>query len=630
MRHLGKAGASLLLLLFSLSVISAAQLEPIPGMPITGDGQFNFGYVGGTGSDILNSNATSSLFLGTSGNFEGYYEDPRILKFSIAPNFTWNHNGGSLAEATGTNDEGVLTNVSLFSGGSMRVNFQQSFYRTSTATVLGGELPVTVGAIGTNSNYTIGWALQKLNLPSLAVNYSWGSSDSSVTGVQGPNITGNHSSFTAAVNYVLAKFQLTGMYFRSDSQQQAPDLLNLGIPQRSSSNQSGEQFELRRNLAKSTNVDVRVEHNDFDFNFFGAPENTKFDTASAYVTSSPLKRMTVSLSASYSSDATAQALAQTLSPTAPASVGGLPANIFAVGRSLAFSGGTSYDVGHGFYVQGTGTDETSDLPGNQQISTRLFNVGVYYIHRLWKGTLTASYAPGDQEINWFVPPYGFSTQALTQAGTVGYSRRAGRWDNQGSLSYAHTDVAQGVYLPIISESITANLRTSTTLRRRFRTSLWMSLNKNMIPGANGTFGKTFSAQVSTKRWSASVQEQLNSGYSLVTAAGITSISPAEGAANLLPQTFYTNSSGLSLTGTYTRGKMSISSVFTDVGVSLNTQPVSTQLGTKNWDTRLVYHFRRVYVQAGYRFWSQNANNNSTLNQSTQAYWFEIVRPFHLF
>jgi hypothetical protein len=629
-RHLGPAGVSLLLLLMSLSVTSAAQLRPIAEVPITGDGQVNVGYVGGTGSDILNSTATSSLFFGGSGTLDGYYEDPRILKFSVAPNFTWSHNGGSLGTATGENNEGVLSNVSLFSGGSMRLNFQQSFNRTSTATLFGGDIPVTVGAVGTNSNYSVGWALQKPHLPSLGINYSWGSSDSSVTGVQGPEMTGTHNNFSATMNYMLAKFQLTGMYFRGDSQQQTPDLLNLGIPQKSSSNESGERFELRRNLAKNTIMDAEVEHTDNEYNFFGVPQNTKFDTASAYVSSSPLKRMTVSVSASYSSNATAETLAQALSPSEPTSAASLPQDVFAVGRTLAFSGGTSYELGHGFYLQGTGTDQTSDLPGREQISEEQASVGIYYTHRLWNGMFSGSYTPGVQDIRLELPPYSFSTRALMQVGTASYSRKIGRWSNQGNVSYAHSGATSSVYLPVISESITANLRTSTTLRRRFKASLWMSLNKNVVPGANGTLGQIYSAQVSTRSWSASAQEQINNGYSLVTALGVSSINPTEGAAGVLPQTFYTNSSGLSLTGTYTFRRLSLSSVFSDVNVSMNTQPTSTQLGNKNWDTRLVYRFRKISVQAGYRVWSQSANNNSSLNQHTQAYWFEIVRPFHLF
>jgi len=629
-RPLGPAGVSLLLLLLSLSVTSAAQLHPTAETPITADGQMNFGYVGGTGSDILNSTATSSLFFGASGTLDGYYEDPRILKFSVTPNYTWNHSGGNLDTVTGENNQGVLTNISLFSGGSMRINFQQSLYRTSTSTLFGGDIPVTVGAIGTNTNYSIAWALQKHDLPALGVSYSWGSSDSSVTGVQGPESTGTHNSFNATMNYMLAKFQLTGLYFRGDSQQQTPDLLNLGIPQKSSSTESGEQFELRRNMAKSTNVDVRVEHTDNQYNFFGVPENSKFDTATAYASSAPFKRMTASVSAAYSSNATAETVAQALSPGEPTSTGGLSQDVFAVGRTLAFSGGASYDLKHGFYLQGTATDQTSDLPGQEQISSKQGSVGIYYTHQLWKGTFTGSYMPGVQDIRLEVAPYSVSSTALTQAGTASYSRRIGRWNNQGNVSYAHSGATSSGYLPVISESITANLRTTTTFMRRYRASLWMSLNKNMIPGANGTLGETYSAQVSTRNWSASVQEQINNTYSLVSSLGVTTISPTEGAAGVVPQTFYTNSSGLSVTGTYTIGKLSLSSVFSDVSVSMNTQPTSTQLGNKNWDNRLVYRLRKINLQAGYRVWSQSANNNTSLNQNTAAYWFEIVRPFHLF
>jgi hypothetical protein len=629
-RSLGIAGVSLLGLLMTLPVTSVAQLTSIPEVPISGDGQVNFGYVGGTGSDILNSTATSSVFVGGSGNFTGYYEDPRILKFNITPNMTWNQYGGSLATATGENNEGVLSNFSFFTGGAMRANFQQSFYRTSTATVIGGEMPVTAGAIGHNTNYAVGWGLQKIGLPNLGLNYSWGSSDSSITGVQGPNMTGVHNDLTANVNYMLAKFQLTGMYFDGSSHQQTPDLLNLGIPEKSSSRQSGVIGELRRNLAKNTSFDARVEHNDNGYNFFGAPENTKFDTGSAYFTSSPMQRMSVSMSASYSSDATAEALAQALSPTQPTSGGGLSQNVLAVGRTLAYSGGTSYELGRGFYLQGTGTDQTSDLPGQEQVLTEQGSVGLYYTHSLWKGTFSGSYAPGILDVRLQIPPYEVSSRALTQVSTLAYSRRVGRWANQGTVSYVHSGIGATAFLPIVAESFVGNLRTATTFRRHWRTSLWASVSKNMIPGSNGTLGEIFSAQLSNHSWSASVQEEINNGYSLVSALGVSSINPVEGAAGVLPQTFYTNSNGLSLTGTYNLRRLSVSSVFTRVGVDLSTRPTPTDLGNKNWDTRMVYRFRKINIQAGYRFWSQNASNNTSLNQHSQAYWFEIVRPFHIF
>jgi hypothetical protein len=478
------------------------------------------------------------------------------------------------------------------------------------------------------------------------VNYSWGSSSADYTGLTDSGSNSSHSSLSLNSSYSLLGFHVGGAYSESRSQEHTPDLLNLGLPTTGTTDMKAENVTIQRALPLNTQLSAQYSHTDDNYNLFNTPQNEMFDIATASLVSNPIKRLTLSGSVSYNSNLSAQILSQVASSVAGGTGTGVTTttagqSLLSTGRSLGFNENASYDVGHGLYVLASASHETSHVTGSEDLYTDEYLGGLSYSRALFGGTLGLSYTPGYEvfrvggsvlvlDQSGSVVPVTMTSRGMIQAGSASYSRHLGRWQAQGTFNYSQSDVNATFLSAFLSRSISGTIRATTRLRNQWNLTVNAMASDGTVPGLSGNRTEMFGGQISNRTWSLSVQDQLNSGYSVLTAAGITSVSLPAIASGLLPNETLTDSSGLSVSISYRRRALSVVSTFTDSSAKLHAVAGPIDTGSKNFDNRVIYRFRKVDIQGGYRWYSQMASSNGLLNQSYQTYWIGIVRQFHAF
>jgi hypothetical protein len=587
------------------------------------DGAASVGYAGGGGSGA----ESNSINLGGDANLNGSYHDPRFLTFNVAPRYMWNNFGGQNAAASSLTNDGLTSSLRFLSGGNMPLTFQYNLSNVTSSTLSGGTVPLTVSSRGISDDYSVNWSPHFARLPSLSLNYAWGSSNSSTNGEQSADFVNTHSIFTAISTYKLLGFYLTGFYSLGETESRTPDLLNLGVPQNTGeTNQQSEGFGVSRALpVVRGQTSFSYEHSDSETSTLGTPQGENFQTMSATFSTSPLPRLQMGFGAAYSSNYGAQLLTELL--TQPA--GTTPTQTFiGTGRDTNYDASATYQIRKGFYFVATAQQENSNQPGEEQLTIDQVTAGLSYTHALFRGILSVSYTPGIQEVSVSVPGESASERSLLQMATAAYQRRVGRWQTQESFQYSHSGFTQSLTIPIVAESIAGSARASTRLKYRWNFSVGGSLIDQRVPGMNGTFSKEVDVRLSTRSWSATGQYQQNSGYAILTTSGILSVGAA--AASTLLATQYTDTTTLACSGSYTRRRLQLTGTYAWVNVNFDAAsgPVTNKDSTL--DARLVYKFRKIDVQAGFRRLSQFADSNSGLNMASHTYWISLVRRFHAF
>jgi hypothetical protein len=624
-----RLGAIPLLLLLTTAAVGQAQATP--EVPMNLDGQVSFGYAGGSGSGGTMSNG---MFVGTSANLNGYVRDPRILKFDVAPNYIWNDQGNGAATAiSGTNSQGVYSHVDFLSGSWMPLSFQYSFQRTNASSLSQGELPVTLSSTGTSNDFNVNWFINrhKKYVPTFGIGYDWGTNNSSFTGLSQSDSGSHHSGLNLTSSDSLLGFNMAGTYSYSQSHQQTADILNLGISPINDMNATSERLTVDRSLPATTRLSTQFAHETSTYNISGVPHDLSFDLASASVTSTPIDRLTLNFGTDYNSNVSADLLSHVVTPTDPGSVTPtLPADLIASGRAFDVTGSVGYNVGHGLFVQGTGFHQVSNVLNGEQVVTDQYGGAIMYNRPLFHGTLGLSYTPAYDIFHLSMLGQDATAHALSQGASVTYSRRAGRWMNQGSVSYSSTSISEELLIPVVTRAISGSFRSSTRLHRQWNFSWFAVASQNRVPGTTGSDTELGGIQVSNRTWAFTAQQQRNGGYSIVNGAAIANIAANAAESNLLPDIFRTNGSGSTVSTSYNRRALSIVGSFNHSSVTLNALQGPIVSSSSNFDTRVTYRFRKVDVQGGYRWYSQMATSNNLLDLSAQTFWISVIRQFHFF
>ncbi len=619
-----------LLLAVVVSAITAeAQLRVMPEVPITADGSLQFGYTGGLSSG---GPLSTDFFIGTIANVNGYWHDPRFLKFNIAPDYHWSRNNQD-EFTTADNNQSVALNLDFLNSTSMPLNFHYSFARTHSANLTGGALPISVSATGTSNDYGINWSFHRFQrLPTFSISYSRGSSDSSVEALDRPDITSSRSGLTITSNYMFAKFHLAGSYNDFSSSQKRPDFFGLGVTANGDSKQKNTNFSVSRTLPWHSNFDARAGRTDTESDFTGSPVKLTFDTAGANLNSSPTERLNFNYSLNYTSNASAEAFSNAV-------VGGttsqLPIGVVSQGASTTVSQnfGSSYALGRGLWVTGGFADTAVRLPASTEAKSDSVSVGAMYSRLLFRGGFHAGYTFGYNDLNYTAPTSTNATNSISHNVTFGYVRRLGRWSNQVSFQFADNGSStDAVPVPIVSRNYVVDFTTSTRLLHRWNLSGGFNISKTETSyhDSGGSVNKGFNVALSNRTWVFMVQDTINSGYSIVSSLGLVPVDSVLVPA-LVKYTYESGSNGLSFNLSYTKRRLRVTTSYSNSGVSLqNLSGQKVSAGNGNLDTKLYYKFRKLDVRAGYRWWSQSSTANTGLDRSTQGWYFEIVRQFRIF
>src|SRR5208337_2105118 len=257
-----------------------------PETAMTGNGEFEFGYAGGD-SSVANS-GQNSVYVGLLGSFLGYYQNPKILSFNVAPNWRWD-NDSNVDTSYGGNNENVFAGLHFLSGSSIPLTINYNVNRITTANLTGGLAPMTVRSRGLDQNLNFNWSIHKHELgqadrwPTLSLGYGKGWSDNSVSGVEAPAFSADSSNFTALSTYLLAGFHVSGSFIHQDITQNNPDLLNLGLASHTESKSQSESVTVTRTFFKNTSAAASYTDSKGDVEVENEPSNTSFKSATASV-----------------------------------------------------------------------------------------------------------------------------------------------------------------------------------------------------------------------------------------------------------------------------------------------------------------------------------------------------------
>ena len=296
---------------------------------------------------------------------------------------------------------------------------------------------------------------------------------------------------------------------------------------------------------------------------------------------------------------------------------------------MSYNANATYQIGRGFYFTASGQQQTSDQPEQEQLVIDQVWAGLSYTRALFRGIFSASYTPGIEEERSSVPGEEVSARSLIQTATAAYQRRFGRWQTQEGFQYSHSGLAQSLVVPIVSESIVGTARASTSFKYHWNFSVGGSFSEQQVPGMNSTTNESIDAQVSTRSWSASGQFQKNSGYVVLTTAGIVNVSGVTAASGIVP-TQYTDATTLSFSSSYTRRRLQLMGTYSWVNVHFDAAAGPVTSSDSTLDAKLTYKFRKIDVQTGFRRLSQFATTNSGLDIASHTYYISLVRRFHAF
>jgi hypothetical protein len=629
-----------------------------PETAMTGNGELEVGYAGGSGS--VADSGQNSVYVGLLGSFLGYYQDPRILTFNVAPNWRWD-NDSNVDTSFGSNNESVLTSLRFLGGSDLPLTLNYDINRLTTASLTGGEVPITVRSRGLNQNLNVNWSIHKHELnkadfwPTLMLSYGKGWSDNSVSGVEAPTLSSNSETFLAQSLYQIAGFHLTGTFTHQDVTQNNADLLDLGLATHTESKSQSESVAINRTFFKNTSVAASYTTSKGDVDVENAPSNTSFDSGNASVYSNPWKPLSLSGTVNYVSNESGQLLTSLATgsppPTSGSGSGGVvPQLLLSTGRELDENANATYILSQSWQLLGGATRLQSDLYSGVKLDNDNFFGGVLFSHRVGRGFLSLAYTPGYFTVDEYVTAddaqQQVKVQGLMNAGQVHYVRQIGRWRGNGGFSFSQSNISQPTVVPLVSRSISGNLSASTQIAHEWSfTGTWVTA-WSAYAGADNSLSNSVSASIGNRTWNFMGQYQYNSGYAAATPFGLVpTTGTTTGATSFWPPSppsggttdtssvlsaFYTTADGFAASASYRLRRLQITGTFTHTGANVTGPLQLVNSGTSTVNALAEYRFRRIRIRAGFLRFGENVSGNNGLNQTYNTYYVSLIRPFHVF
>jgi hypothetical protein len=623
-----------------------------PETAMTGNGEFEVGYTGGNGATA----SQDSVFVGLLGSFLGFYRDPKILSFNVAPNWRYDHDS-AVDTSFGSGDESVLAGLQFLGGSNTPLTMNYNVNRLTLASLSGGEVPITVRSEGLAQNLSLNWSVHKHERnkpdqwPALMLSYGKGWSDNSVSGVDAPALSTDSSSFLAQSIYKIAGFNLVGAFTHQDISQNNPNLLNLGLASHVQSRTQSETASISRTFLKSTNMAASYATSKGDVDTVNTPANTSYDSANASVYSNPWTPLSVGAAVNYVSNESHEVLSNLATGTPPTttSTGGVvPQLLFSTGRELSESANANYILSRSWQLLGGATRLESDLYTGLRIDNDNFFGGVLFSHRAGGGFLSLSYTPGYYTVNEQVTDAagpGAKLQGLMNSGQARYARQIGRWRGNGGVTFTQSDINQPTVIPLISRSLSANVTAGTLIAHEWNFTGTYVMSWSDYAGANHSLGNSASASIGNRTWNFMGQYQFSSGYSAATPFGLVpssgttttggtaadgTTSGTTGTTSDLLGTFYTTTNGFSASASYRRNRLQVTGTYTRSSANLTSPLELVNSGGSTLNALAEYRFRRIRIRAGFLRFGENVSGNRALDQAYNTYYVSLVRPFHVF
>jgi hypothetical protein len=616
--------------------LASAQVQVLPGMPITASGTVSTSYV--------HSNTTGGLDdlnLGTSWNIDGSYFNPNFLHFQVSPYYDLGREFSETEFVTG--GRGIGASLDAFSGSSIPliINFHRAL--TSEATYNLPDSPHGVGGTGTSQDLSVNWTLRLRRLPPLQLGYVKNDGDFTILGSDAHGAS-HGNGYSIGSQYSFRGFLLIASYDSNGLAQTLPNLFTT-VPTSTDTKQKNLRFAVSRTLGHLAYFDSSATRSDWTSDASGKLQNRSFDTASANLTAHFTSKLTTSARLNYSSDLIGLRISSLLSGTPPTEAGGpIPVALATDSqfKIVVYTLGANYKVGHGVGLQTSAQQATGSNSSGDTSNTSLVNAHAVYERRLFGGSLNASYGLGLNNSSFTFgnlgtpstssAPSARSGSTLGQSGSLVYSHQVGMWGYTGSFQYSQAGVQS--ILTLNSRTYGGELTVQgRVLGWHLATSAHMSRTQSESSTSSTDQQKNFRIALARGPLSIAANQQFSSGLTIVTATGLRSVLVTDPTAvgnsldNLITPTV-NRSSSFTLSYTPSR-RLELSTSW--VKAKYQTMLVTGTKGGLNdqFDFAVKYHLRQLDCRAGYRRFLQQVSDVSNAF-SSQSIYFQVSRQFRLF
>ncbi|MGD1077694.1 MAG: hypothetical protein ABR881_05170 [Candidatus Sulfotelmatobacter sp.] len=603
-----------------IAQLVCAQNQPPPQAPeislgentkLSVGGLFTFGYTGDYG-DVVSSD--HGLTFGVDGRIAGYYYNPNFISFTATPYYNQSRDNSNYQSLTGAS--GVSSTVDLFKGSHFPGSVSYRYDRNSSGTFgLVGQPNFTT--IGTGQGFGISWSALLPNLPTVTVGYSQGDGSGTIYGTS-EQTTSSTRLFNVRSGYQIEGFRLNAFYDRNTLDSKFPQFLagQSESVQDSSGNDVG--FGVQHDLPFQGQFYTNYDRSTADSNYFsnaGQVSNVSTYTDDIVNTGAsfhPTEKLTLNVLENYTSNLNGY-LAQNLVGTGIAEPG---LSLGSGAHSSTIGGGATYQFTNDLSVASQATYYDQEYFGKSYTGTYLSGTVNYGKRLLNMFTFSASVIDSSN---------GQGTNAVGFVGNVNFFHNIKGFQTSGVFTYA-----QNVQSLLVTYT-TSYYSYSANVHRRLPAGLqWTAAFNGAHSGltdyqGTSSSGEGYSTSLSSRKFTVTGNYTQSTGISLLGAGGFVPISATPGVTDFI--TFGGSSYGGGLSVTPMRRLVIAGSYNRAISNTLG-QTISHN-NTEIYNAQLLYHLRRIGLQAGYTRFTQGISAVGA-PANTTAYFVGVSRWFDFF
>ncbi|MFZ0860742.1 MAG: hypothetical protein WCA27_28900 [Candidatus Sulfotelmatobacter sp.] len=603
-----------------IAQLVCAQNQPPPQAPeislgentkLSVGGLFTFGYTGDYG-DVVSSD--HGLTFGVDGRIAGYYYNPNFISFTATPYYNQSRDNSNYQSLTGAS--GVSSTVDLFKGSHFPGSVSYRYDRNSSGTFgLVGQPNFTT--IGTGQGFGINWSALLPNLPTVTVGYSQGDGSGTIYGTS-EQTTSSTRLFNVRSGYQIEGFRLNAFYDRNTLDSKFPQFLagQSESVQDSSGNDVG--FGVQHDLPLHGQFYTNYDRSTADSNYFsnaGQVSNVSTYTDDIVNTGAsfhPTEKLTLNVLENYTSNLNGY-LAQNLVGTGIAEPG---LSLGSGAHSSTIGGGATYQFTNDLSVASQATYYDQEYFGKSYTGTYLSGTVNYGKRLLNMFTFSASVIDSSN---------GQGTNAVGFVGNVNFFHNIKGFQTSGVFTYA-----QNVQSLLVTYT-TSYYSYSANVHRRLPAGLqWTAAFNGAHSGltnyqGTSSSGEGYSTSLSSRKFTVTGNYTQSTGISLLGAGGFVPISATPGVTDFI--TFGGSSYGGGLSVTPMRRLVIAGSYNRAISNTLG-QTISHN-NTEIYNAQLLYHLRRIGLQAGYTRFTQGISAVGA-PANTTAYFVGVSRWFDFF
>jgi len=579
-------------------------------------------------------------------NLSGYWRDPRILQFAVAPTVTVGQAvpGTEMGNAlTGFSGVGILLQGSAFPLTVSYSRSSSSFDESKSAVSSSQGVLSGVETGTTNSVFDVNWILRFRYWPTINLNYTDTDYSADLPKGFGGNDDHDLRDITAHLNYSLGGWQAGARYQRSQSKSLSPDILT-GGQQEDDDTTTDMGFSAARMLPLNSSIGVNADQSKSDFTFDDSSTSSTVRVANATLASQPVERVSSSVQVQYTSNLQAYQLQQALAgaglpglgnssstgTTGPLTYLSVPTNL------LTLSGGGGIRLGYGFSLIGsTGESHSS----NSGTSTR-WSAGPAYQYKWRSGWFSANYSHNNMETRSEVVTENvvagaastlFSETMITDSGSMNLSYYLPSQFKLAAAAHGSEGTIRDDGIPYPAHDY-GGLASLTRPFGEWTLTGALTLEKNVANHEliyNENSAKGASLGVSYRGLNVSGGYQTGSGMAVQVGNGLVWVTNPVVVSPLLGTPVLTSTTGTTMTGSYRsrHARLIVSGDYGHYSYTTNQMPATTYTLL---NLHASYRLRRLRLVAGYLSQSQlfSAGPQGTFN--ARMMYLQVERNFRVF